>query len=79
MVDNGPGVTSEDRAIAFKRFARGGMQTKTEGFGIGLALANWIIKQQGGRIEMTSPVPDPLRLGTQPGTLVTVFLPPLSI
>ncbi|MEP2028244.1 MAG: HAMP domain-containing sensor histidine kinase [Paracoccaceae bacterium] len=78
VVDNGPGVTPQDRANAFKRFARGGTQVKTEGFGIGLALANWIIEQQGGRIEMTSPVPESLRLGTQPGTLVTVFFPPLS-
>ena len=76
VIDNGPGIAAPDLEAVTERFVQARCAAaKSEGFGIGLALAHWIVDQQGGRITLESPVPDPFRAGQAPGTLVTVFLP----
>lgn len=74
VIDNGPGIPTADQAGVFGRFGRG-RDAAGEGFGIGLALAKWVVEAQGGRIVLTSPVPAPFRLGDDPGTMVTVCIP----
>jgi signal transduction histidine kinase len=63
--DHGPGMTPDELANAFQRFARG--RASTGGSGLGLALCREIVAAHGGRIELTS---EPGR-----GTRVTVELP----
>lgn len=75
VVDNGPGIPQKDRARVLERFGRGSAAPPGEGFGIGLALARWVLEQQGGHIAIESPVPDGFRLGTAPGTLVGAYVP----
>ncbi|WP_323772495.1 HAMP domain-containing sensor histidine kinase [Antarctobacter sp.] len=70
--DNGPGVAAPDRATLFDRFARG---SGSQGFGIGLALARWVIEAQSGTITLQSPLPRSDALGDGPGTKVSVRLP----
>lgn len=53
VADEGPGVAERDRERIFRRFERG--ERHGEGFGIGLALARWVMKQQGGGIGCESP------------------------
>lgn len=48
--DDGRGVAPEQRAGLFERFARG--SSEHSGFGIGLALAEWVVRQHGGRITL---------------------------
>lgn len=72
VIDNGPGLGTDTPEKLFARFAQGG-GPRREGFGLGLALARWVIEQQGGRIELTSPVPRASALGPAPGTMVTLF------
>lgn len=75
VIDNGPGIEAADLDRVMARFAQARDSSKSAGFGIGLSLARWIIEEQGGHITLQSPVPEPLRAGLSPGTLVTVFLP----
>ena len=55
--DNGPGVPSEELTNIFNRFYRGdpSRNTNTGGSGIGLAIAEQIIKAHGGLIWAESP------------------------
>lgn len=71
--DNGPGIAPHQQGNIFARFAKG---TTGDGFGIGLALARWVITEQGGEISLTSPLPDPL--GNAPGLQISVLLPTAS-
>lgn len=48
VIDNGPGISEEHRATVFDRF----FSTKTEGFGIGLAMCRDIVERQGGTISV---------------------------
>lgn len=75
VIDNGPGIAAEEQPGIFERFAQGTSGAKSEGFGIGLALAKWVIEQHGGTIAVTSPLPRDAALGEAPGTKVTVGIP----
>ena len=63
--DSGPGMTPDELASAFQRFARG--RASSGGSGLGLALCREIVAAHGGRIDLVS---EPGR-----GTRVTVEIP----
>lgn len=68
--DNGPGIPAQDLAHIFERFYRGERSRKRSqgtGFGLGLSIAQWIVKAHQGTIEVNS------REGE--GTTFCVWLP----
>jgi signal transduction histidine kinase len=67
--DTGIGIASEDLAQIFKPFRQAGrgMTRRYEGAGLGLAIVQQLVDQQGGRIHVTS------QLGE--GSTFTVTLP----
>ena len=68
--DTGPGIAEEDIPFIFDRFYRGEKSRKRRketGFGLGLSIAKYIVKNHGGIIEVES------RVGE--GTTFTVSLP----
>jgi two-component system OmpR family sensor kinase len=69
--DNGPGISAEDLPHIFERFYRSEKsRTRSReysGFGLGLSIAYWIVRNHGGRIEVDS------REGQ--GTTFCVWLP----
>ncbi len=69
--DDGPGISAEDLPHIFERFYRGEKsrtrQKDGKGFGLGLSIAYWIVRNHGGRIEVNS------ALGK--GTTFCVWLP----
>jgi two-component system, OmpR family, sensor kinase len=71
VTDNGPGIAAEDLPHIFERFYRGEKsrtrQKDGKGFGLGLSIAYWIVRNHGGRIEVNS------TLGQ--GTTFCVWLP----
>jgi two-component system OmpR family sensor kinase len=56
--DTGPGIPSEDLPHVFERFYRGEKsRTRSKdgkGFGLGLSIAFWIVRNHDGRIEVNS-------------------------
>lgn len=70
VIDNGPGITAQDQQAIFQRFAQGHSAAASEGFGIGLAFAKWVVEEQQGEITLTSPLSD-----GKTGTKVTVGIP----
>lgn len=56
--DTGQGIAEEDLAHVFERFYRGEKsRTRSrdgKGFGLGLSIAYWIVRNHGGRIEVES-------------------------
>lgn len=56
--DDGPGIPKEDLPHIFERFYRGEKartrQRDGKGFGLGLSIAYWIIRNHGGLIEVSS-------------------------
>jgi signal transduction histidine kinase len=57
--DNGPGIPAENLPHIFERFFRGEKsrtrnQQEGKGFGLGLSIAYWIVRNHNGRIEVTS-------------------------
>jgi heavy metal sensor kinase len=56
--DTGPGIPAEDIPHIFERFYRGEKsRTRSrdgKGFGLGLSIAYWIVRNHGGRIEVRS-------------------------
>ena len=68
VADNGSGIPDGAREQVFERFAKreGGGST---GFGIGLALARWVITRHQGRIDITS------AKTAERGTQVEIVLP----
>jgi signal transduction histidine kinase len=58
VVDNGPGLPPEDLPYIFERFYRGEKsRTRSKdgkGYGLGLSIAYWIVRNHGGNIQVTS-------------------------
>lgn len=71
--DHGPGIPPETLPGIFDRFAQGAGSAKGQGFGLGLALARWVIEAQGGTITALSPLPDAPAGVT--GTAIQLCLP----
>lgn len=71
VTDNGPGISAEDLPHIFERFYRSEKsrtrQRDGKGFGLGLSIAYWIVRNHGGWIEVKSD------LGK--GTTFCVWLP----
>jgi len=69
--DTGQGIPEEDLPHVFERFYRGEKsRTRSrdgKGFGLGLSIAYWIVRNHGGRIEVESTEGE--------GTTFTVWLP----
>ncbi|MFG1180710.1 HAMP domain-containing sensor histidine kinase [Xanthobacter sp. V7C-4] len=65
--DDGRGIPPEARAALFKRFERGERFGDGAGFGLGLALAEWVVTRHGGRITLEE--------GEGGGTRVVIALP----
>ncbi len=74
LTDNGPGISKNDQSQIFERFVQGGA-TNSQGFGVGLALARWVVEAHGGTISTISPVPRHTALGANAGTNVCIRLP----
>ncbi|WP_372571788.1 sensor histidine kinase [Ruegeria jejuensis] len=74
LTDNGPGIPAIDQDTIFERFVQGGAGN-TQGFGVGLALARWVVEAHKGSIALTSPVPRDRALGSAAGTNVALRLP----
>lgn len=71
--DTGPGIPSEEVPHIFERFYRGEKSRRrgqATGFGLGLSIAYWIVRNHGGVIDVAS------REGG--GTTFTVWLPLLE-
>lgn len=58
VVDNGPGIPSEERSKIFNKFYQieGSFTGQVQGMGLGLALVKRVIEEHGGRIEVQSTV-----------------------
>lgn len=69
VTDQGSGIAPEDQARVVERFARGTRPEGAGGFGVGLALAKWVVERQSGSLEIESPVAGAM------GTRVTLRLP----
>lgn len=66
VADDGRGIAPEARARLFERFARVD-NSAASGFGLGLALAQWVVTRHGGRITLEE--------GETGGTRVVIVLP----
>ena len=61
--DNGKGVSEEELNHIFKRYYRGtNTRNKTEGSGLGMAIAHDIVKVHGGQIEAVSQAGEGLKV-----------------
>ena len=69
--DEGPGIPKSERSQLFERFFRGDKSRsrshKDVGFGLGLPIAYWIVRNHGGRIDVETEVGK--------GTTFSVWLP----
>jgi len=54
VVDQGPGMTDEQRARAFDRFWRG---RSGDGSGLGLAIVRRLVEADGGEVELRAATP----------------------
>jgi signal transduction histidine kinase len=52
VVDEGPGMSAEDRARAFDRFWRGPGLTGRSGSGLGLAIVKQLVTDDGGTVSL---------------------------
>ncbi|WP_425403642.1 ATP-binding protein [Hwanghaeella sp.] len=77
VLDEGEGLADGDEERVFGRFARGAREAMGSGFGVGLALARWVVGQQAGSIAIKSPAPRPPQGGTigGRGAQVVIRLP----
>lgn len=69
IADEGPGISPEDQERAFQPFVRlePSRNSETGGFGLGLSIADAVIRGHGGRLELRNAEPS--------GLVVTVVLP----
>lgn len=68
VADNGVGIAPEDLPRIFDRFWRGAAaRSGTQGSGLGLSIAKWIVDTSGGRIDVVS--------APGLGTKMTIALP----
>lgn len=75
VADDGEGIPEADLPHVFERFYRGVSDKEGSGFGIGLALARWIVERHNGRISIDSRTAAP---GRRSGTVVSITLPSLT-
>lgn len=73
--DDGEGIPEADLPHVFERFYRGVSEKEGSGFGIGLALARWIVERHRGAISIESRTAG---AGRRSGTTVTIALPRLT-
>lgn len=57
VADRGPGIASNDRAQAMKRFGRLDAARSTPGAGLGMALVDAVARLHGGRFELADNAP----------------------
>jgi signal transduction histidine kinase len=57
VIDEGPGVPTEERELIFGRFYRARATAAVEGSGLGLAVARWIALEHGGHISVRENAP----------------------
>lgn len=70
VADNGVGIPADDLPRIFDRFFRGATaRSGTQGSGLGLSIAKWIVDTSGGRIDVVS--------APELGTKMTIVLPEL--
>ena len=62
VVDQGPGIPSEDRGRVFERFHRVDSARSGGGAGLGLAIARWIVDLHGGSIRAEGAQPRGCRI-----------------
>ena len=75
VIDNGPGISEADLKVVTNRFAQASTgKAASNGFGIGLSLAHWVMTEQKGKLTIQSPVPASFKIGPNAGTMVTVSL-----
>jgi signal transduction histidine kinase len=61
IADDGPGIAAERLDGLFERFTRGAAPVPP-GFGVGLALARWVVEAHGGSFAAATPAQGGLRL-----------------
>jgi len=66
VADNGPGIPEEDRARVVERFVRLEKSRSQPGSGLGLSLADAVMKFHGGKLKLS---------GRDPGLLVEMTFP----
>lgn len=69
VVDNGPGIPTEERKKVFEKFERGkaAVESGTQGSGLGLSIVQAVVKAHRGRVDVRSP--------SSGGTRVHIHLP----
>ena len=69
IADQGIGITPVERRRAFERFYRGGPSRArpSQGLGLGLPIAKWIVEAHGGAIDLAA--------GPEGGAVLTMRLP----
>ena len=78
ILDNGPGIPSQDLTQLFKRHFRGVQASGTlPGSGLGLAIAHDLVTQMNGEIQAFSPAHQSGLIGADvpAGTAFLVWLP----
>lgn len=73
--DDGEGIPQADLPHVFERFYRGASEREGSGFGIGLALARWVVERHEGTISIDSRTAPPEGAS---GTTVLIRLPALT-